>query len=253
MGANCAGAPIPTIEDNLLNHYHMTSLMWYHDYLGNFSYSRGVPYVLGETNSISCQGTPGISDVYAASLWSVDYVLYVAQLKVSRMYFHNGTPYRYSAWQPIKVNDTVAQPMPLYYGNLLTSTALAGGNKQVEILVNKTTLTAYAIYDASGKGEYDRESAKLESVVVVNMDMWNSTQEASQRPYTSIQLPSTGVDWSKARVQRLTAPGVEVGDGITFAGQSVDLSGHIVGPKEMEKVDGSEVLVGAAEAVLVSL
>lgn len=53
MGANCEGAKVPTIKDNILNHHRMTSLMWYHEALGNFSASQGVPYVLGETNSIS--------------------------------------------------------------------------------------------------------------------------------------------------------------------------------------------------------
>lgn len=53
MGANCEGAKVPTIKDNILNHHRMTSLMWYHEALGNFSSSQGVPYVLGETNSIS--------------------------------------------------------------------------------------------------------------------------------------------------------------------------------------------------------
>lgn len=53
MGANCEGAKVPTIKDNILNHHRMTSLMYYHEALGNFSASQGVPYVLGETNSIS--------------------------------------------------------------------------------------------------------------------------------------------------------------------------------------------------------
>lgn len=53
MGANCEGAKIPTIKDNILNHHRMTSLMYYHEALGNFTASQGVPYVLGETNSIS--------------------------------------------------------------------------------------------------------------------------------------------------------------------------------------------------------
>lgn len=53
MGANCEGSKVPTIKDNILNHHRMTSLMWYHEVLGNFTASQGVPYVLGETNSIS--------------------------------------------------------------------------------------------------------------------------------------------------------------------------------------------------------
>lgn len=53
MGANCEGAKVPTIKDNILNHHRMTSLMYYHEALGNFTASQNVPYVLGETNSIS--------------------------------------------------------------------------------------------------------------------------------------------------------------------------------------------------------
>lgn len=54
MGSNCADNKVPaTLAGNLLDHFHMTSLMRYHDFLSNFSVSHGVPYVIGETNSIS--------------------------------------------------------------------------------------------------------------------------------------------------------------------------------------------------------
>lgn len=248
MGAHCAGAPIPTIADNLLNHHHMTSLMYYHEYLGNYTVSKGLTYVLGETNSISCQGTAGISDVYAESIWSVDYVMYVAHLHVSKMYFHMGTGYRYSAWQPIAYNGTAAHVKPLYYGNLFTSAALAGGDKQVEVLINGTSFTAYGVYD---KRRY--EDSALESVVIVNLDLWNATMNAAERPYTAVKLPSKLGDWSRATVQRLTGAGVDVADNITFAGQYVDNNGYFVGKKTYEKVNKGEVLVGASEAVLVTL
>lgn len=249
MGAHCAGAAVPTIKDNLLNHYHMTSLMYYHEYLGNYSASKGLPYAIGETNSISCQGTTGVSDVYAASLWSVDYVMYVAHLHVARMYFHMGTGYRYSPWQPIAYNGTAAHVKALYYGNLFTAAALAGGNKQVEVLINGTTFTAYGVYDAKSR----HQKSTLESVVIVDMSMWNSTMVAANRPHTAVKLPSELGDWSKARVQRLTGIGVDVADNITFAGQFVDDNGYFVGEKTYERVERDEVLVGVAEAVLVTL
>ncbi|KAH8801732.1 hypothetical protein F5884DRAFT_889825 [Xylogone sp. PMI_703] len=246
MGAACAGAAVPTIKDNLLNHFHMTSLMYYHEYLGNFSAEAGVPYVLGETNSISCQGLANISDVYAAALWSVDYTLYVSTLKVSRIYYHMGTPYRYSPWQPIAINSTAAHVKSLYYGNLFTSTALAGGNKQVSILVNETSFTAYGIYDASSH----HSKSRLNSIALVNLEMWNSTQLAAKRPYTAVHLPK---QFSKAQVRRLTSPGVEIAEGTTFAGQHIDENAKIVGKQVIERVEDRTVLVGAGEAVLVSL
>lgn len=53
MGANCEGASVPTLKDNLLGHHHMTSLAYWHEILGSQLAELGVSYVLGETNSIS--------------------------------------------------------------------------------------------------------------------------------------------------------------------------------------------------------
>ncbi|KAL9090002.1 MAG: hypothetical protein Q9165_005531 [Trypethelium subeluteriae] len=252
MGSNCADNTVPAeLGANLLNHFRMTSLMYYHDFLSNYSVAQGIPYVIGETNSISCQGEAGISDVFGAALWGIDYTLYVATLKVSRMHFHQGTPYRYSAWQPIKINDTHASPKALYYGNLFTSTALAGGNKQVDILVNETSFTAYAIYDAANAtGGSTGAASQLNSIVLVNLNMFNSTQPASERPYTTVTLPNIASD---AEVRRLTAPGVEVKNGISWAGRNVTQDGHIVGQEIVESLDNGQVSIGAGEALLISV
>ncbi|KAF2118086.1 glycoside hydrolase superfamily [Lophiotrema nucula] len=241
MGAN--QAPLPTLAKNLLDHFHMTSLFRYHEALGNQTKALGIDYVIGETNSISKQGTANVSDVFGAALWGIDYVLYSAGTNVSRMYFHMGTPYRYSAWQPIIINGTAPFAKPLYYGNLFTAKALAGGNKQVVGLVNTTSLTAYGIYSTS----------KLESVAVVNLEEFNATMSVSRRNRTVFRLPSSAGDWSKATVRRLTAPGVDTKENITFAGQHVDASGRIVGTEKTEGVLEDKVSVTAGEAVLISL
>lgn len=242
MGAACDTTAIPTIEANVLNHTHVTSIVYYHDYLGNATAASGIPYVLGETNSISCQGDPNISNVFAEALWSVDYVMYLASLKVARVYFHGGTRFYYSAWQPVEWNGTAACVKPLYYGNLVTGKALAGGNKKVAVLANETTFTAYGVYNAT--------STALESVLVANLAMWNSTQPATERPYISVQLPK---EFEEGHVRRLTSPGVEIAANITFAGQWVDDEGYLCGPEVVEIMENGAVLVGAGEAVLVSI
>ena len=240
MGANCdyKGAG-PTLE-TILNRENMLSRVRYHDYLGNATAASGIPYVIGETNSISCQGAFNISDVMASAIWAVDYVLYLSSLKVSRVHFHMGTRYRYSPWQPIFYNDTAAHVKPIYYGNLFNAAAFAGGEKQTEVLVNETSFGAYALYSRG----------RLESIVAVNLNAWNSTGEAGQRPYTALKLPS---ECSRAKVGRLTSPGVNIADNITFGGQYVDDNGRVVGKKTFESVVGGTVLVGAGEAVLIEL
>jgi hypothetical protein len=175
-----------------------------------------------------------------------------------------GTPYRYSAWQPIDITNsttqvtTLAHVKPLYYGNMFTSTALAGGNKQVAILVNETSLTAYGIYDAGSTivdrlGRVISREGKLESVVIVNLAMWNSTQ-TGERPTAEVQLAQFGMGNSGgAYVRRLTSPGVEIAENITWAGQYIAGNGSIVGKQVVEKLgSGGSVLVGASEAVLIT-
>ncbi|KAF4534706.1 Glycoside hydrolase family 79 [Lasiodiplodia theobromae] len=253
MGANCAGAPVPTLRDNLLDHHHMTSLAYWHEALGAQTSELGVPYALGETNSISCQGTAGVSDVFGAALWAVDYVLYIAGLKgLGRLYFHSGSVYRYAPWQPTTINGTAPYAKPLYYGNLFAAQALGGSgggsgggggvDLQVVSILNETRQTAYGVY----------EGAELRSVAVVNLEMFNSTQEEEERVYTVFKLPED-VDWDGAEVRRLTAPGVEVKTGVTYAGRSVDDDGKLAGEEEVEAVKDGEVRVGAGEAVLVTL
>lgn len=241
MGASCHYTGVgPTIETTLFDRENMLSRVYYHDWLGNTTEDSGVKYVIGETNSIACQGSFNISDVMASAVWAVDYVLYLSSLKVSRVHFHMGTRYRYSPWQPISYNDTEPHVKPIYYSNIFTATAFAGGEKQTEVLVNETTFGAYAIY---GKGA-------LESIVAVNLNMWNSTLDATERPSTALSLPKR---WHNAKVSRLTNPGVDIADNITFAGQYVDENGRIVGGKVYDKVVNGTVLVAAGEAILVSI
>ncbi|PMD16271.1 glycoside hydrolase family 79 protein [Hyaloscypha hepaticicola] len=241
MGANCdyTGAG-PTIETTLFNRQNMLSRVRYHDYLGNATANSGIEYVIGETNSISCQGAFNISDVMASAVWVVDYTMYLSSLKVSRVHFHMGTRYRYSPWQPIYYNETEAHVKPIYYGNLFNAAVFAGGNKQTEVLVNETNFGAYAVYS----------SGVLESITAISLNMWNSTFDPVKRSYTALMLPK---QWENATVSRLTSPGVNSADNITFSGQNVDSNAKIVGKKTLENVVAGKVLVGAGEAVLIKL
>lgn len=239
MGANCDYTGVgPTIETTIFDRTNVLSVLWYHDYLGNITAASGIPYVLGETNSISCEGALDISDVMASAVWAVDYVLYLSSLRVERVHFHMCTRCHYSAWLPVSFNDTAPQVYPLYYASLLNAHVFAGGDKQTEVLVNTTSMGAYAVY---GGGQ-------LESLVAVSISMWNSTFDAARRPYTALELPA---GWEDTNVSRLTSPGVDIAANITFAGQSVDAEGKMVGEKTYEKPENGSVLVGAGEAVLI--
>ncbi|KAH4605407.1 hypothetical protein HBI70_057420 [Parastagonospora nodorum] len=244
FGAAC-GPVKPTMAGALMNRTAIWPLMAYHASASAYSVSKNLPYVIGETNSIACQGLAGVSDVFGAAVWSVDYALYAASLNVSALYWHMGTGYRYAAWQATQNGTTAAGPRPLYYGNWFVAKALGGGEKKVISIVNTTTLAGYAVY---------AEGEKLRSVVLVNQEIFNSsTSAAGERGSVTFQLPRElcGSD-VKTSVQRLTGAGAEVREGIEFSGQTVALDGKIEGSESKEVVQDGFVQIKATEAVLIS-
>ena len=56
----------------------------------------GLDYILGETNSYSCHGAPGVSNTAGAALWALDYGLFASQIGISRLHFHGGIGYKYN-------------------------------------------------------------------------------------------------------------------------------------------------------------
>ena len=222
--------------------------MEYHKVSADASVARGLKYVIGETNSIACQGLAGLSDVFASSLWSVDYGLCAASVGVSRIFWHMGTGYRYAAWQAVQNGTTAPGPRPLYYGNWLLAEALGGENKQVVSILSTSTLAGYAVY---GTGK-PHQRPKLQSIALVNFDVYNATATpGAARTQVDFQIPAE-LSGKKVSVRRLTAASVDARDGVTFGGQSVSLSGNIGGPKAVEKVTNGVVSVKASEAVLIS-
>ncbi|KAF2146415.1 glycoside hydrolase family 79 protein [Aplosporella prunicola CBS 121167] len=228
-GNNCDTTDeIPEVRQNLLNHTNVINRVWPHKQMSSVVAAQNVEYVLGETNSISCQGRDNVSNVFASALWYLDYNLYVAaHTEVAKMYFHQGTPYRYSIWAPDEAR-------PIYYGALLLAKAL-DGEKQVLSVAEEETFVAYSLYSKN----------ELDSVIVVNLEPYNATGNATTgRRFVDVQLPAAA-----KKLWRLTAPGADVKTGIRWAGQAVQEDGTI-GEEITEEV-GQVVRVQDSEAVLV--
>lgn len=205
--------------------------------------SYGVDYVLGETNSISCQGRDNVSNVFGSALWYINYNLYFASSTiVDTLYFHHGTPYRYSLWAPFEgAANHSALVRPSYYGALMLATAIGdnGGKKQVRAVVQQETFVAYALYAHTG----------LDSVVVVNMEPFNATMPGP-RPHVDVTLSEAA--HKPGKIMRLTADGSDVKDGVTWAGQTVSEHGEVEGREVSERYSpGSVVKVQNSEAILI--
>lgn len=236
------------MADSLMNRTALISQMTYHATASAYTASKGLPYVIGETNSIACQGLAGVSDVFGAAVWSVDYALYAASLNVSALYWHMGTGYRYASWQATRNGTTAPGPRPLYYGNWVVASALGEGDVKVVPIANTSTLAGYAVYGV------EKRRQRLRSVVLVNQEIFNSSASAQgERSSAAFELPAELCgEKARAKVQRLTAAGIEVREGMTFGGRIVALDGRIEGKAVKEEVKDGIVHVQASEVALIT-
>jgi hypothetical protein len=105
----------------------------------------GTPYVIGETNSASCSGIPGLSNTYAAALWAVDYVLLAAEKGATGIYFHGSLSTTCTSYTPICNTGTgkyVAEPV--YYG-LLFAHLLGSGQMLQTRITTRANIAAHAV------------------------------------------------------------------------------------------------------------
>jgi len=208
----------------------------------------GLPYILGETNSLYNEGAPGLSNSFGAALWGVDFNLYCAATGMRRVHMHQGTNYRYASWQPIQtVNETLGTKAP-YYGNIMVAAFLGdvtSSNVSIaDIELGSTYQNAYAAY----------VNGRLERIAVVQMNEYNTTNGTSgvrPREMFSFQVPvAEGVGVKGVSVQRLIANGSDAITGITFDGMSYNYELEQGKPVVLNNVTRGEVLHVAQNGVV---
>ena len=102
-----------------------------------------------------------------------DFNLYCAATGIRRVHMHQGTDYRYAAWQPVNTVNTTKGTKPPYYGSVAVAESLGDltkGNVSVaEIALPSIYESAYATY----------VGRRLERIVVVQMREFNYTNNTS--------------------------------------------------------------------------
>jgi hypothetical protein len=171
-----------------------------------------VPGIIDETNSAVCWGTPGMSDVYASALWTLDYALLLAQAGVDSAEFHG----RISGCNPYSPLCTlpggshlVAQPD--FYGLLALEQVGPGAFLDVSDS-NSSQVRAYAVQAAAG----------TLSVVLDNL---------GGAATVTVRLPPR--DYGRARETALTTSsgkGLAATTGISIGGQQVNANGILAAP-----------------------
>jgi len=184
----------------------------------------GVPLRITECNSISGGGNAGVSDVYAAALWSLDTALEMASAGVAGIDFHQAS-WKYSIYERVTRNQesiVADDPPPLYhsyrvrppfYGLLFFQQAVTAGSRIARLEhLGPASLKAYSIM----VGHESR-------LVLVNKSPRAPVRVAVHLPLAAIDQPP---DRSLAgpTLTRLEAPGgsVTARRGITIAGVNYD-------------------------------
>jgi hypothetical protein len=208
----------------------------------------GVPAAIDETNSVDCGGMSGVSDRYAAALWSLDYGLLLAREGISEANFHgtigpcDGAPAYTPMCAPTEADaqagDMTARPE--YYG-LLALHLIGTGNFVAVGNPDSANVRAYAV----------KNGGKLTVVL-------DDVQDPASYGPTAVTL-HLGAAYRAARQTVLTtssASGLAASGGITLGGHSVRADGTLPAPIQTPlTVQGTtlRVTVAPGSAAIITL
>jgi hypothetical protein len=192
---------------------------------------RGIPFVLGESNSVSCGGKRGVSDTFATALWVPHFFAELSKGGVQRVNIHGGALEIYS---PIRFKSHVGLLVePLYYGMLAFSELTANHSRWLKHTQSAPApqFVAHAAVNIGGDVK----------VLLIAKDL---TQKGTPPRTVSVCLASIAPSrvGETARVFALTAPSINSNatEGVKYAGQTFQGSkdGNPIGDRVHVSVTG---------------
>jgi hypothetical protein len=193
-----------------------------------------IPWRMCETNSFSGGGLPGVSDTFIGALWTLDFMLLLAQYGCGGVNIETGVNQLgfISSYSPIQ-DDTkgVNSAGVPYYGMLACATAMAGYHQilPLDFDAQGINLTAYGLGDGG----------KPRSVVVINRD---NAQDA----HLSLAELGTGA----VTVLRMIAPSPDNKTDVTFGGAAVTPDGRWKAKSQERVRDRTAIVPKMSAAVL---
>lgn len=177
----------------------------------------GLPFYIGEGNSISCGGEYGISDTFAATLWSVDSLFAHAAAGITRWNYHGCTGGAYTAIAYEDKTADVPTVNPLYYGIWAFTVATQKDSVVYNASITSTTnpyVKVWSTQDASG----------IWRVTVIHKDV-NATSPAQVTIAPPASSPAAAaVQFGAASLVRLAPSSGSVfsTNGLSFGGLTFD-------------------------------
>lgn len=225
-----------------INYLNVLEANYFLDYylqkINNAASGQHLPYRITECNSIYGGGKAGASDVFAASLWSLDFMWTVAANKGQGVNFHGGMlDGNNLVYSPITIKNNVVAAGPVYYGMLAFKYANKGG-RIIPAGIEQ------AGYNCSAHACINADNSY--SITLIN-------KETEKNFSFTLQLSKQAF---AIQIVRLNAPSVTSTTGIKFAGNEVDPDGNFT-PGAPEEYTGNKsrivVNVPAGSAAIVTL
>lgn len=221
LGVNALFTPIPQYAN-------------YFTTINKAAVAAKLPWRISECNSINGGGFTGVSNVFGAALWALDFMWNVAENNGTGVNFHGGTGGPYS---PFVYSNGVTVPQPIYYAFL----AFKYGANGSKILPTSLSTTKYKF------SAYASVKSGTTYVTLIN-------KSQTQGLTVNLQLTNNA---SSAQVARLSAPSMVSTSGVSFCGSSVASNGTFqLGSTENYTIGGLKtfmVTVPPASAAVVSI
>lgn len=106
-----------------------------------------------------------------ANAQGVDANLLMAANNISRSHMHQGTNYRYQAWQPVSTNKTSIGTKAPYYGNIAVAAFLGDLTKAV----HRPQVINIDLKDESKSAYASYVNGELTKIMLINLNDHNTT------------------------------------------------------------------------------
>jgi hypothetical protein len=201
----------------------------------SLAHGAGLPLRLTEMNSVTCSGTPGVSDTFATALWAPDVLFELLHAAVDGVNIHLRAN---TINAPFALNSYGLTARPLYYGLILFARALGPDATLVRSHLHAKPslhLKAWAVRLRGG----------LLHVLLID--------KGSHPTRVQMRLPARG----PATVERLLAPSVSSRSGVTLAGRHLDAAARWEGRRDLDTLTpgsrGYQLTIPARSAALLSV
>ena len=166
---------------------------------------------MSEFSTVSCGGYPTVSDIFGATLWSIDYAMQMSVVGYSAAYLHTrerSVSYNLFDYPGDGADGWITRPIYYSYFPILQGLQSYNGSRVVDLGLNDNSTAGYGIYD--------KETTELYRMILINFKDGNGPVD--------FVIPATGSPRAgggkNTTVKFLTATSIHEGSDISWSGKT---------------------------------